>query len=391
MFSFSIHARDKSSRARTGTFETPHGMVQTPELAIVATEGVIKSVPKEIYHELSLKYAIVNTFHILTKDILRPIEEAGGIHAYSKMNNVVLASDSGGFQVFSLGFGKAHQVGKVGGFFPGKELESTDENNPISIDSQGVEFSFDGKPVRLNPAISMDIQHRIGADIIFAFDECTSPLNTKGYTKKALGRTHAWILDCIQAHKGHEERQALFAIVQGGFFKDLREESAAYMAALDVPGFGIGGSLGKTKDDMYDILSWTIPLLPDNKPRHLLGIGQVRDIFEAVERGVDLFDCVIPTREARHKVLYTKIGKIAVRKMRQVHTIFEAHCVCPACKTGVTYAQLAALFTEHHPDAFYYATVHNIAFFGRLMEEIRESIASGTFHTLKADYLSFYP
>lgn len=357
----------------------------------MATEGVIKSVPKEIYDRLSLRYSIVNTFHIFTKDILPNIEKSGGIHRYAGMENVTLASDSGGFQVFSLGFGKAHQVGKVGGFFPGKEHEITDENNPIKIDDTGVEFSFDNKPITLNPENSMDIQHRIGADIIFAFDECTSPLNTKDYTAKALGRTHAWILRCIEAHKGHEKNQALFAIVQGGFFEDLRKQSASYMAALDVPGFGIGGSLGQTKDDMYNILDWTLPILPENKPRHLLGIGQIRDIFEAVERGIDLFDCVIPTREARHKVLYTTEGKIAVRKMRKVETIFDKDCFCPACSNGVTYATLAQLFTDRDPQAYYYATVHNIVFFGRLMKEMREAIPAGTFANLKNKYLSIYP
>lgn len=387
MFEFSITHRD--SRARTGDFHTPHGDLETPELAIVATDGHIKSVDIAENSSLPMQYNIVNTFHIYTKKILTDIIKSNGIHTYGNFKSVI-ASDSGGFQVFSLGFGKSHQVGKIGGFFPGEEATASDTDNPITITETGVTFAFNGEPVTLTPEKSMEIQHGIGADIMFAFDECTSPLNSKEYTAQALDRTHAWIHQCITAHKPHEDKQALFAIVQGGFFRDLREQSAKYMGALRVPGFGIGGSLGKTKEDMYDILDWTLPLLPDEKPRHLLGIGQVRDIFEAVERGIDLFDCVIPTREARHKVVYTKRGKIAVRKMRQVNEVIESGCACKACASNITFATLAQMFTERNPLAYYYATVHNIQFFNDLMKEIREAIEKQNLHELKEAYFKVY-
>lgn len=340
MFTFNITHRASNSKARRGAFVTPHGTLQTPDLAIVATDGHVKCIPNDIIPDTPIRYSISNTFHIFVKGILQQIRKDGGIHKHMNYPHV-MATDSGGFQVFSLGFGKAHGVNKLGAIFPGQSTEESDDNNPLTITEDDVRFTFDGKEIILNPEISMDIQHTIGADIIFAFDECTSSLNTKEYTTEALERTHRWLTRCIKHHAPFAQNQALFAIVQGGAYKDLREHSARFMAEQDVPGYGIGGSLGKTKEDMHAILEWTLPLLPDNKPRHLLGIGHIRDIFESVERGIDLFDCVIPTREARHRMLYTQKGRIAVRKMRQVHDIIDETPGSPTLKDGITYAQLA--------------------------------------------------
>lgn len=400
MFRFTITARDRLSKARAGLFHTHHGILQTPELAIVATDGEIKAIPHEIHDQLPLRYNIANTFHIYTKEILPEIDKAGEIHTFGNFQSVI-ATDSGGFQVFSLGFGKAHNVGKIGGLFPDETTddngtmkqwnhETSDIDNPVTITDDGVSFLWNSEVITLNPEKSMEIQHRIGADIMFAFDECTSPLNSKEYTATALDRTHRWIHRCIEAHKPFAEKQALFAIVQGGAYEDLRIKSAEYMSNLDVPGFGIGGSLGTSKEDMYRILEWTLPRLPDNKPRHLLGIGQIRDIFESVERGVDLFDCVIPTREARHKVVYTKKGKVAVRKMRSVDEPIDHTCECIACAQKITLATIAQLFTDRDPQAYLYATAHNIQFFADLMEEIRNAIANGTFLSLKEEYYLYY-
>ncbi len=394
MFEFNVTSRDSSSKARTGDFVTPHGVLHTPELAIVATDGEIKAIPHELHDQLPLRYNIANTFHIYTKNILPDIEKDGGIHTFGNFQSVV-ATDSGGFQVFSLGFGKAHNVGKIGGLFPeegtgAKDIAKTDSDNPVTITDEGVSFLWNSEIIILNPEKSMEIQHRIGGDIMFAFDECTSPLNSKEYTATALDRTHRWIHRCIEAHKPYADRQALFAIVQGGAYEDLRIKSADYMGKLDVPGFGIGGSLGTSKDDMYHILEWTLPRLPDAKPRHLLGIGQIRDIFESVERGIDLFDCVIPTREARHKVVYTKKGKVAIRKMRSVNEPIQENCECIACAQKITFATIAQLFTDRDPQSYLYATAHNIQFFADLMEEIRNAIANGTFLSLKEEYYRVY-
>ncbi len=399
MFTFSIKSKLKNTLARVGSFQTNYSTLQTPELAIVATEAEFKAIPAEYWKELPCKYVIVNTFHISTKKprnaegnatTLERIDKVNGVHAYMGLKDRTIASDSGGFQVFSLGFGKAHQVGKIGGMFPGSQVEHHDQGNPVVIDNDGVTFEFDNRKIHLNPEKSMDIQHKIGADIMFAFDECTSPLNSKEYTAEALQRTYSWLDRCIEAHKGHEDKQALFAIVQGGAYKDLRQEAARIIGKKDVPGFGIGGSLGKTKQDMYEILEWIMPLLPEEKPRHLLGIGSVKDIFEGVERGIDLFDCVIPTREARHRQLYTSKGRLALRKMKHLQEVLDTKCACFACRDGVTYEQLWKLFLEKDPKATFYASVHNIWFFSDLMKRIRQSIEDNTFFELKKECLINY-
>lgn len=399
MFAFDVKAKLNKTLARVGSFETNFSTLDTPELAIVATEAEFKAIPAEYWKELPCKYVIVNTFHISIKKprgsegdelILERINKVGRVHEYMGLKDRTIASDSGGFQVFSLGFGKAHQVGKIGGMFPGSEFEHHDKDNPVVIDDDGVTFEFDNRKIHLNPEKSMNIQHKIGADIMFAFDECTSPLNSKEYTKQALQRTYAWLDRCIEAHKNYKDKQALFAIVQGGAYKDLRVEAAKIIGSKDVPGFGIGGSLGKTKQDMYEILEWVIPLLPEEKPRHLLGIGSVKDIFEGVERGIDLFDCVIPTREARHRNVYTHKGRIALRKMKHLKEVIEPTCKCFACRDNITYEKLWQLFLEKDPKSTFYASSHNIWFFSDLMKKIRRSIIDKTFFQLKEEYLKYY-
>jgi queuine tRNA-ribosyltransferase/7-cyano-7-deazaguanine tRNA-ribosyltransferase len=367
-------------------------VLNTPELAIVATDGVVKTLEPADIPETPIKYSISNTFHIYVKNILEKIEKAGGIHAYMNYDKV-MATDSGGFQVFSLGFGKTHNVNKLGAIFVGEkgvEAEESDLDNPLTITEDGVTFEFDGKPITLTPESSMDIQHRIGADIIFAFDECTSSLNTKEYTAQSLEMTHRWLDRCIVAHAPFKDKQALFGILQGGAFKDLRMKTAKELATKDVPGYGVGGSLGKTKEDMRQILEWTLPLLPDNKPRHLLGIGNIRDVFEGVERGIDLFDCVIPTREARHRVLYTKTGKRQARISKATDEIIDPRPGSPTLKDGVTWIQLAKWFQTHDVRAMKYATLHNIFFFTEMMKEIRQAIELDSFAELKKEYLAYY-
>lgn len=392
MFEFEILKKNTKSRARTGIFYTPHGKLETPEYAFVATEGELKSIPKEFLSKLPVKYMIVNTFHIWVKKILQEIQKENGIHNFMNYKNVC-ASDSGGFQVFSMGFGKAHNVGKIGGMFPGKQLKSDDTNNPLDITEKGVKFRFNGKKILLTPEKSMEIQQKIGADIIFAFDECTSPLNSKDYTRKAMERTHRWIKRCISTKTVLNKdclSQAFFAIVQGGYFKNLRKISAQYMAKLDVSGYGIGGSLGTTEDEVRDVIDWTIPYLPEEKPRHLLGIGKVKDLFDSIERGIDLFDCVIPTREARHKVIYTKKGKIQLRKMKNSKEILEKNCKCFTCTEKITWKHLTELFSQKNPQAFFYATVHNIQFFSNLMKEVRQAINLNKLSALRGKYLKYY-
>lgn len=405
MFEFTIQATDPHSRARTGEFSTHHGTLRTPQLAFVATEGAVKAIPPHLLLHTPIQYLIVNTFHIHTKGIGEKIDHLPNrIHEYANTpNDTIIASDSGGFQVFSLGFGKAHGVGKVAGMFPQERADppisrtlngnNTDQDNPLTISNAGVDFWFNNQSWTLTPEKSMEIQHTIGSDIIFAFDECTSPLNSKKYTTQALQRTHDWLQRCITYEstvpKG-KNNSALFGIVQGGAYEDLRKKSARYFARQEVPGYGIGGSLGKSKQDMYNILDWVVPLLPPHKPRHLLGIGQVRDIFEGVARGVDLFDCVIPTREARHKVLYTSKGKFPLRKVKTWDEPLEIDLKRYKIEEKITYVDLYNLFLKKDPSAYLYATLQNIHFFANLMTRIQHSIHAGTFAQLKEEMYRYY-
>ncbi len=437
MHTFTITHTDPSSRARTGSFKTAHGPLQTPNLAVVATDATIRCLDPGEIGQTPIDYSIANTFHIWAKDILPRIEEAGGIHQYMGYNHV-MATDSGGFQVFSLGFGVTHGTSKLGAIFPFRDghvptyntspvpphdrsaqpdqntttaenspdatstpahpaqSSENDTNNPVTITEEGATFPFAGKTHTLTPERSMEIQHRIGADIIFAFDECTSSLNSKEYTRESMHRTHRWLDRCIAAHAPQSHQQALFGIVQGGAYRDLREESARYLAQADVPGYGIGGSLGTIKDDMHEILDWTLPLLPENRPRHLLGIGSVPDIFASVRRGIDLFDCVIPTREARHRILYTMHGRIAVRVSRATDEIIDPRPGSPTAPgsplapDGVTFAQLARWFQTHDPRARWIATHHNIFFFTQLMKDIRQAIAEDRLDELEEAVLQHW-
>lgn len=377
--------------ARTGVFENGNRKVKTPELAIVATDAELKSLSNDMLNLLPSRYFIVNTYHTYTKKIIPKIEKENGIHNYMHIPKRVIATDSGGFQVFSLGFGRKHSVGKI---LPSKKdlekIDTDETENPIEITEEGVRFEFDGKKLNLNPEISMELQHKIGADIMMAFDECTSPLNSKEYIKKSMERTHRWLDRSILAHKGFEEKQALFGIVQGGEWEDLRRESARIVGSKDVPGFGIGGSFGDFKEALEKTVSWVTDELPYEKPKHLLGIGKIMDIFAGVSEGVDLFDCVIPTREARHRMVYTKKGRLYLRKLKHIGEVIEPDCKCLACQEGVTIKQLWCWFLEHDKRATEYTTFHNIQFYADLMQEIRESIESKTFEDLREKYGKYY-
>jgi queuine tRNA-ribosyltransferase/7-cyano-7-deazaguanine tRNA-ribosyltransferase len=313
------------------------------------------------------------------------------IHQYLNFNGPVM-SDSGGFQVFSLGFGRIHGIGKIA---REKNLGKTqkteiDKKNPLKITEEGVEFFFNEKKFFLSPEISIELQKNIGADIIFAFDECTSPLNSYAYTKEAMERTHRWLERCVAKWKENKNQQGLFGIIQGGYFKDLREKSAKFVAKFPLSGFGIGGAFGPADESGWQILEKVIPFIPEEKPRHLLGIGKIRDIFEGIEKGIDTFDCTIPTREARHRILYTKEGKIDVRKMKNVKKAVDKNCACPMCKEKITLEKLNDLFSKKDPLAYSLATLHNIYFFLNLMDSIRKAIENNSFKNLKKKILKYY-
>jgi len=391
MQSFIIQKTALNKRARVGELTTKGASVQTPELAIVATDAQLRSLSNDVLKDLSSPYFIVNTYHTYTKEIIPKIEKAGGIHSFMQIPDRLIATDSGGFQVFSLGFGRGSGIGKILPTASDSSRISHDDNKNLNkITENGVEFEFDGKPKILSPEISMDLQHKIGADIMMAFDECTSPLNSKEYIKNSMERTHRWLDRSIDAHKGFEENQSLFGIVQGGEYEDLRKESARVVGSKNVPGFGIGGSFGDFQEALGTTVGWVTDFLPPEKPRHLLGIGKIMDIFAGVAQGVDLFDCVIPTREARHRMLYTKKGRLYLRKLKHLDETIEKNCRCRACQEGVTMSQLWKWFLEKDLRASTYTTLHNIQFYADLMREIRESIEVGKFEELRGEYSHIY-
>lgn len=392
MFSFQIKYIDRKTKARVGEFLTPHGILTTPNLAFVGTQGNIKLLNASEMNQSGMELMIVNTYHLWVNNKVEKIYKAGGIHSYCGFKGVIM-SDSGGYQVFSLGFGKLHKVGKIAKIFPGKTQHTIDQDNLIQIRNNGVTFkTFSGENLFLNAQKSIELQEKIGADIIFTFDECTSPLSSKKYTSEALRRTHEWARICKAVHAKID--QALFGIVQGGAYKELRLKSVKTIKKIGFKGYGIGGSLGKTKKDMLNILDWVVPLLEENKPRHLLGIGEVMDLFNAIEKGVDLFDCVIPTREARHGVVYTHQGKYELRKVKTEKEILEKGCLCLACQNALTRDKLYSLYKsidfQEKILAQKYLTLHNIYFFSTLLKKIRSAIAQNQFAKLKKYYSAFY-
>lgn len=305
-------------------------------------------------------------------------------------------TDSGGFQVFSLGFGINNKVGKI---LKTDANQQKNANQPkikrrgVKITGKGVFFNIDGRRKFLGPELSMQLQQKIGADIIFTFDECTSPLDSYDYNQKALERTHRWAKICLKQISEQKAKQLLFGIVQGGRFASLRAKSAKFIGSLPFDGFGIGGSFGK--DEMIKTLKLVIPRLPEEKPRHLLGIGRIKDVLDAVENGVDLFDCVIPTREARHGRIYAKQGHYDISNKNNKNVPLEKGCKCPACAGGIaglpkiTRAELYKLFKQTDKSSAYrYATIHNVWFFNNLMKNIRAAINGGSYKTFKKKFLS---
>ena len=372
--------KKRVKKARVGILTTPHGKIQTPNLAFVATHGNIRILDKKEERIAAPNLIIANTFHLWVNGKVAEIKKAGGIHKWNGLK-IPTMTDSGGFQVFSLGWGKAHNVGKIKSQI--SNIKS-DGKSQVKINNNSVVFSYDGKKFELNPEKSIKLQHDIGADIIFVFDECTSPLHDFAYNKKSLEKTHRWAKQSLSAHKKNLEAellselgssasksQQLFGIVQGGVYEKLRKQSSKFIGSLDFDGFGIGGSFGEKQ--MGKVLEWALSGLPEEKPRHLLGIGRLKDIFIAVEKGIDLFDCAIPTREARHGILYTKNRKINYKKR-------------PARRRGGG-TKLYGIYKKDKIKAMKLATIHNIKFYKELFKKIRLAISQGRgLKELKKEY-----
>jgi len=364
---FTVTKRDSATRARTGILHTAHGDIQTPAYVIVATDATVRTLKPADIRKTGTQVVIANTYHLWDK---RDAHRTLGVR-------MPMMTDSGGFQLFSFGAAKEHGVGKV----LRQPVRRGTPKSTVRVSERGVSFTVDGCRRFLTPESSIAIQRRLGADIMFVLDECTSPLHSYSHTKTAMERTHRWAVRCLNTPRG--SHQTLFGIVQGGRSRRLRAQSARTLAAMPFDGFGIGGSFGK--GEMRATLSAVIGHLPEDKPRHLLGIGTVADVFDAVESGVDLFDCVIPTREARHGRIYTQDGAYDIRSSRNtsLRSRLGPWCICPACRIGTTRAKLHGLFKAKRPTSGRLATMHNVWFFNDLVARIRASIKRGTFTTFR--------
>jgi len=399
-FNFNIEKKIPGKLGRAGIIHTPHGDIQTPSFVVVGTKATVKALTPEQVKDLGAPVVLANTYHLYLEPGDELVAKAGGLHKFMNWPGPMM-TDSGGFQVFSLG--AAFEEGGISKFLlatpklgeGGKEVSTRKGNAEklAKIDDEGVTFRshIDGSEHRLTPERSMEIQYNLGADIIFAFDECTAPTADHAYQKEAMDRTHAWAKRSLARHNelDKENVQALFGIVQGGRHQDLREESAKEIGAMSFDGFGIGGSF--EKKDMESALIWVNSILPEEKPRHLLGIGAVEDLFAGVENGADTFDCVMPTREARNGSLYTKEGRINIRnaEYRSDLASIEAGCGCYTCQ-NFSRAYVAHLFRAQEILASTLASIHNEYFFVNLVKQMREAILAGKFAELKAEYLAVY-
>lgn len=380
MFKFDIVKKSKKSNARIGRLKTSHGIVETPAFVPVATQAAIKTLTSEEIKATKSQILISNTFHLHLKPGEKIVAKHGGLHKFANIN-VPLMTDSGGFQVFSLGFGRDFGTGKIltnsQKLTTSSQIQIGQQPKNTIITDRGVWFRspVDGRKVFLGPKESMKIQKDLGADMIFVFDECTSPLADYEYTKKSLIKTHEWAKVCL---KEKSKKQALFGIVQGGKFKDLRIESAKFLAGLPFDGFGIGGEFGNSKKEMANMLKWTFQELPENKPRHLLGIGHLEDIPEIIKSGVDTFDCVTPTHYARHGYAFTSAGKLDMSKSKFLNdkAPLDKKCDCFVCK-NYSRAYLTHLLKAKEITPLKLLTFHNLYYFNTFVENIRKQIKAG--------------
>jgi queuine tRNA-ribosyltransferase len=368
---FSLVAQDKKSKARAGYFETDHGIVETPRFMPVGTQGTVKAVSQRVLKE-EIKAPIIlgNTYHLYLRPGMEIMQEAGGLHQFMNWDNAIL-TDSGGFQIYSLA-----------------ELRKLKNN--------GVEFKshLDGSKHFFSPEIVIDIERTIGSDIMMVLDECTPYPCEYDYAVKSTQLTSDWAIlnkeafDNSEPKYGH--KQYLFGIVQGSVYKELREKSAKDLVKLDFDGYAIGGlAVGEPAEKMYEMVDFTSDFLPEDKPRYLMGVGRPENILEAIERGVDMFDCVMPTRNARNAYLFTSKGIVNIKNavFKNDFTTLDEECDCYTCKT-FTKAYLRHLFTAREILGLELASIHNLAFYLNLTNTAREKIIDGTFIEWKEKIIS---
>jgi queuine tRNA-ribosyltransferase len=401
---FTVLHVDKTSSARIGRLETAHGSVVTPAFVAVATQATVKALEPATLSQIGVQIVIANTYHLHLRPGEETIAALGGLHEFSGWNGPTM-TDSGGFQVFSLGAGKIHGVGKVASIFPEEGVparkRSRDEKSLVQLTEEGVAVRsiVDGSTHFFSPEGVIASQRKLGSDIMHVLDECTSPLHDYAYTKVAMERTHRWAERALVAFvKGEKDlalpnrNQHLYGIIQGGAFRDLREESARVIGGMKFDGLAIGGSLGRSKEEMHQVLDWVVPLLPKERSRHLLGIGQIDDIFAATRRGIDTFDCAAPTRMARNGTVFAKgmfQHRMNLRNARfrtDLRPIEEA-CDCFTC-CHHSRAYLHHLCRSGELSFYRLASLHNLRFLTRLMQEIRSAIQENRFDELETAWLA---
>jgi len=362
---FKLHKKDKQTRARRGTLYTPHGKIETPIFMPVGTHAAMKAMTPAQVKETGAQIILSNTYHLHLHPGEALVEKAGGLHRFMGWDGPIL-TDSGGFQVFSL---PNKRITEEGAFF---------------------RHEVTGEEVFLDPARAMAIQEALGADIIMNFDECIPYPCDKAYAQRSTEKTIRWAKQCIDSHKRPD--QLLFGIVQGSVFEDLRKHCARELVKMNFPGYAIGGvSVGEGLELLKQVVSYTAPYLPEDKPRYLMGVGLPEDILESVERGIDMFDCVIPTRYARSATLFTNRGRIRLtnKNYRRDFYPVEPNCGCYTCQ-NFTRAYLHHLFTSNEVLSAILASIHNVHFYLNMMSEIRESIEEGRFTEYKEQFLSSY-
>jgi len=406
-FSFEINAKIPDGLGRAGVIHTPHGDIKTPTFVVVGTYGEVRFLAPSKFHSIGVQSMISNGFHL--SKISHEIEEAGGLSKYSGYNCPTI-TDSGGFQIMSFGSGLGKVISMDKRDIGREHLKAENKRRLSRVTDEGVYFKTKegGDEKFFTPEYSMEFQHKIGADIIMAFDELTNIGESREYNEKALDRTHRWGIRCLAEHqKLTNERdskpyQALFGVLQGAHYQDLREKAARDLGAMDFDGYGLGGAF--EKEQLSNILLWCNKILPESKPRHLLGLSKPDDIFVGVENGCDTFDCVAPTREARHGKVYTLDGDINIRNSKfanDTSPLFEG-CQCPTCKTPYTRGEIRKLLKNEGAKktqeqimsdkqlAVELITTHNVYFIVNLTQEIRQSIIEKNFFNFRDKWLKRY-
>ena len=364
---YELIKKDKKTGARLGRLHTPHGVIETPIFMPVGTQATVKTMSPEELKQMNAQIILSNTYHLFLRPGHDIVKEAGGLHRFMNWDRPIL-TDSGGFQVFSL-------------------------SDLRKITEEGVHFRnhLSGEKLFIDPEKSMEIQNALGADIMMAFDECPPYPADRDYVKNSLERTTRWAERSLKAHSRPDD-QALFGIVQGGMYKDLREQSAKEITSLDFPGYAVGGlSVGEPKDIMYDILEHTTPFLPENKPRYLMGVGDPESLFEGVIRGIDMFDCVLPTRIARNGTTMTSQGRVVVKNAKYARDFgpLDPNCSCYTCQ-NYSRAYIRHLLKADEIFGLRLTTFHNLQFLLDLMKNIREAIMEDRLLEYKEEFFAAY-